>query len=145
MKTWVWRHLGVFLGFAALSGVGWLCDFLTFAFLVKFLAVPGSVANFVSSYVGVTFVWIFSLHAVFEVGGPRKNIFLLVYWAFQFFSISAYSALIQQGAIHLVRFGPGMFSQSDLLLLSKIIVTPFNRLTNFIFMKFLTGYMKSAR
>lgn len=132
----------LFIGFAFLSGFGWLCDFFTFTLLVKLIHAPNFIANFVSSFVGVTFVWFVSLKMVFKRSGDAQNTFLVVYWCFQFVSILAYSQLLHMTA--------GALPDVDLMaqlrhnpeIAAKIIITPFNLVTNFLFMKFLTGFMQ---
>ncbi|WEF32952.1 GtrA family protein [Pseudoduganella chitinolytica] len=125
----------LFLRFLFLSGLGWLCDFATFALLVRGLGVAPFEANFASSYVGVTFVWFTSLKTVFRRDGTRQG--LLAYWGYQFISIFAYSQLLQVVAGTLHGWVPGMEG-----LCAKILVTPLNLVTNFLFMKILTRSMR---
>jgi putative flippase GtrA len=136
------RIAKIFFIFTLLSGFGWLCDFLTFSLLIKLFDVKIFTANFLSSYVGVTLVWFVSLNTVFKHSGKGSSTFLLVYWCFQFVSILAYSQLLHMVAIII----PGMiqFAQvaSNPEIAAKIIITPFNLVTNFIFMKFLTRFMR---
>lgn len=132
----------LFLRFAGLSGLGWLCDFLAFVMLVKLVEAPNFIANFLSSYVGVTFVWVTSLKVVFKRSDNRGRTFLALYWSFQFVSIMAYSQLL-----HIVASAVPNIDQLELFNVSsgiaaKIIVTPFNLVTNFLFMKFLTRFMR---
>lgn len=132
------RH---FIGFVILSGLGWLCDFATFTLLVKELGVVDGVANIVSSYVGVTFVWFTSLKTVFKGCGDGRNAYLLVYWGFQLLSILAYSTFLHEVANSLRNFwvwGPG---KQEVEMAAKVIVTPFNLVTNYLFMKLLTRFM----
>lgn len=135
------RHFAKFL---VISGLGWLCDIATFTLLVKLLDVPGLVANFVSSYVGVTFVWFTSLKTVFGRTGAARGRFLFAYWGFQFVSILAYSQVLHLlvGALHL----PGLptLVVANVAPAVKIIITPFNLVTNFLFMKWLTRFMQQA-
>lgn len=131
--------------FVLLSGLGWLCDFATFTLLVKFFDVPGGLANFGSSYVGVTFVWFTSLKAVFGRTGAARGRFLFSYWAFQFVSILAYSQFLQwvslgvQGAILIP------ILTMNAAITAKVFITPFNLVTNFLFMKWLTRFMQQAK
>jgi len=134
-----------FLGFALIAGIGWLLDLLCFALLVKLSTVPPVLANMISSYVGVTFVWFASLRAVFKVGGLRNQLYLILYWGYQFLSISLYSWLIQYVAKALFDAEMWGLALSSMLLIAKIAVTPVNLVTNFIFMKYLTGFMKGDR
>ncbi|WP_369916734.1 GtrA family protein [Limnohabitans sp. T6-20] len=128
----------MFFSFTLLSGLGWVCDFVTFTLLVNLSNLEIFKANFVSSYVGVTFVWFTSLKTVFKLGGKGSSIFLVVYWCFQFVSILIYSQLMHM-TVHEI---PSIFQLVKISqnpeIAAKIIITPFNLVTNFIFMKFLT-------
>lgn len=167
-----------FIGFSFWSGLGWLCDFASFTLLVKVFDTPEFMANFTSSYLGVTFVWFTSLKRVFGRTGESRGRFLFSYWGFQFVSILAYSQLLHliAGVMtielmasiinHAKIAAKIIVTPSQLLYLgtvavmaaelqaaiisnteiaAKIIVTPFNLVTNFLFMKFLTRYMRNAR
>ena len=125
-----------FIAFAFISGVGWLCDFLTFTLLISSLDINSFFANFVSSYVGVTFVWFASLKTVFEHDGAARSRHLLFYWGFQFLSILTYSKLLQLMVSMMVVDLPSAFLL-DVKEIGKIIITPFNLFTNFIFMRLL--------
>ena len=139
----VLRHkiVRMFIGFAFLSGLGWLCDFVTFTLLIKLADSPAFIANFISSYVGITFVYFISLKTVFNKEDQRKGRFLLIYWTYQFFSILAYSFLLTQVSPMLLYSFPAIFTNGNNAIAAKIIVTPVNLLTNFLFMKFLTRFM----
>ena len=134
----------LFITFVLLSGVGWLCDFVTFTLLVKLFNVHSFEANFVSSYAGVTFVWFTSLKRVFKFSGKGHSTFLLVYWCFQFVSILIYSQLLDM-IVHVI---PSVFQLAQISqnpeIAAKIIITPFSLLTNFIFMKLLTHFMRKG-
>ena len=131
--------LPLFLRFLLLSGLGWLCDFAAFALLSRGFGVPPFAANFVSSYVGVTFVWFTSLGIVFQRAGSRQA--LLLYWGYQLVSILAYSQLLQAVAATLPAALPTAW-HATAPLAAKIVVTPLNLLTNFLFMKYLTRSMR---
>ncbi|QCA05654.1 GtrA family protein [Pantoea vagans] len=132
----------LFLSFVLISGVGWLLDMLTFTVISQFFGTAPAYANFISSMVGVTYVWIVALNRVFKRRGYGKSVYLPVYWGYQGISILSYSALITQVATS--RFN---FEISELLginsgLIAKIIITGPNLLTNFLFMTLLTRFMK---
>lgn len=135
--------LAVAARFIALSGLGWLCDMATFTLLVKLAHWDAAAANIASSYAGVTFVWFTSLKAVFgRAGGGR---FLLMYWGFQFISILAYShalGLLASALAALPRAAEWAQWESYRAPAAKLLITPFNLATNFLFMKTLTGYMR---
>lgn len=135
----------MFVGFATLSGVGWLLDMATYSLAVRVLGVPVFLANFVSSYVGVTFVWFTSLKTVFKQQNGGHNVYLPIYWGFQFFSILIYSQLL-----HLLTdtmLGMTLVAGMHIYIgiIAKIVITPFNLVTNFLFMKLLVRFMLKAK
>jgi|GEM_PF-1895376 len=132
-----------FLGFGIFSGIGWLLDFATFVILLRWLSFPEFAANFVSSYVGITFVWFATLGAIFKHRQGRSGGFLLVYWGFQFVSIVIYSQVLQMIANSASNFTQLTFVAGNSGVAAKLLVTPINLITNFIFMSFLTNYMKN--
>lgn len=131
-----------FLGFLVLSGLGWLCDMLTYTALVRLAGVTPFGANVVSSYVGVSFVWFTSLDMVFRRSGAGAGRFLALYWCYQFVSIMAYSQLLQVVAA-LLAHRTGLAALHGALA-AKIVVTPLNLVTNFLFMKMLTRFVRAA-
>ncbi len=135
------KPLLIFLRFGALSGLGWVLDFGTFTILVKFLALSGPVSNFLSSYVGITFVYFASLRAVFQQSGRRTSRYLPVYWGFQLISIMIYSFLLRLvvGALSAAPMPLAAIGGEEIA--AKIIITPLNLITNFAFMRFLTRQM----
>jgi len=122
--------------------MGWLCDFATFTLLVEACGVPSAVANFGSSYVGVTFVWFVSLKAVFGRAGAARSRYLFAYWGFQFVSILAYSQLLHLVVGVLQATSLPWWVLANLPSAVKIIITPFNLVTNFLFMKRLASFMR---
>lgn len=124
--------------FVALSGLGWLCDLGTFTLLVRLGGWDAAAANIASSYVGVTFVWFTSLKTVFQRRGDSR--FLLLYWGFQLGSILAYSYLL--GLLAAALPLPAAW-QDWRALAAKIIITPFNLASNFVFMKALTRHLRA--
>lgn len=128
-----------FAGFALLSGIGWCLDFLAFTVLVKLAGLSPFAANLLSSYVGITFVWFASLRVLFDRAGHAG--FLVAYWGYQLASILAYSQLLEAVAAGLAREAGWLAAAGGAALAAKIVVTPFNLLTNFVFMKLLTRAM----
>jgi putative flippase GtrA len=135
----------MFAGFTLISGFGWLCDLLTFTLLVEAVHLQGNVANFVSSFVGVTFVWFMALNRVFLDSGPANHRFLLVYWCYQFASILAYSELLHAVAAKLLQVPWSAIIPVSLVIAAKILITPCNLVTNFLFMKLLTRHMRESK
>lgn len=136
-------RMKIFLGFVLISGTGWILDFLSFSVLTQFFDVSPAKANSVSSMIGVTYVWFVALKRVFDRGKYGGSRYLLIYWGYQFISISLYSLLISIFATSELNYVlvDRFAIPSDLA--SKIVLTAPNLLTNFVFMKFLTRFMKS--
>lgn len=81
---------------------------------------------------------------VFRRSADGRNSFLFIYWGFQFVSILAYSHLLDILAGALPDAGLPALASRNPETAAKIIVTPFNLITNFLFMKFLTRFMRHA-
>lgn len=133
----------LFLGFVLVSGVGWLLDLLSYTALTQAAGVPAGYANFMSSMVGVTYVWMVALNRLFGKGGFGKSIFLPIYWGYQAVSIFGYSVLI--ALVVTAGFNVWLSHLSHLppALVAKILLTAPNLMTNFVFMSFLTKFMKT--
>lgn len=134
----------LFLGFVLISGVGWLLDMASYAVLSQLFAVSPSYANFISSMVGVTYVWIVALNRLFDRREYGQSIYLPIYWGYQGISILTYSAIISIVAASAINSKIGQISDMPSALVAKIIITGPNLITNFIFMSFLTKFMKSS-
>lgn len=130
-----------FLRFALLSGVGWLCDFGVYSLLVLLTDIGSSSANFISSFVGVTFVYFTSLGYVFRRRDQNRKVFLTSYWAWQAASITAYSVALGLLVASLVSVQLLTELGVNIAIAGKIIITPINLLTNYMFMKWLTRFM----
>lgn len=137
-------QLPVFLRFATLSGLGWLCDLGTFLLLVNGAGVSAALANIASSLVGVTFVWFTSVGLIFGRKGARRVPFLAAYWVFQVASILCYSQFLQMVMVYFSSAAMPAWLAVNAALAAKIFVTPFNLVTNFLFMRFLTRFMEQA-
>ena len=133
----------LFLGFLLVSGVGWVLDLDSYTVLTQILDVSPGYANFASSMVGVTYVWVVALNRVFNRGGRDKYIFLPIYWAYQAVSILGYSLLISVVVVNLVDFGVDQAIMLPVAVLAKLMVTPVNLLTNFLFMTVLAKFMSA--
>mgnify|MGYP001319084142 CR=1 FL=1 len=132
----------LFLGFVLISGVGWLLDIGFYAALSQLFEMKPSYANFISSMVGVTYVWIVAISRLFDRREFGKSIYLPIYWGYQWISILAYSALITIVAASAINIKIGEILGLQFSLVAKIIITGPNLLTNFIFMTALTRHMK---
>ena len=134
----------LFLGFVLISGVGWLLDMASYAGLSQLFTVPPAYANFISSMVGVTYVWIVALNRLFDQREYRRSVYLPIYWGYQGISILAYSALISIVAASAFNSKIGQIFEMPSALVAKLIITGPNLITNFIFMSFLTKFMKPS-
>ncbi len=133
-----------FLGFVLISGVGWFLDLATYAAISQLFAVPPSCANFISSLVGVTYVWMVALNRLFERSDYGQSVYLIIYWSYQGISILAYSALISTVLTLFFNFKLDQVFEISSAVMAKIIITPPNLLTNFFFMYFLSKFMKPS-
>jgi putative flippase GtrA len=131
--------------FVIISGVGWALDMTTFAALSQYFKMTVVRANFISSMVGVTYVWIFAIGKIFNRGNYINSIYLPVYWGYQLLSIIFYSAFLSFVLSVVVQFAAGKGIGITSNLIAKIIITIPNLLTNFIFMSILTKFMKTTK
>jgi putative flippase GtrA len=132
-----------FFKFAVISGLGWLLDLIVYFVFASLLGLAVFFSNFVSSYFGVTFVYFIALAAVFKENKIQGK-FLVLYWVFQFGSIFLYSQIIGFTSNQVLKFAlPELFIEYNELA-AKILITPFNLATNFIFMKILVKKMKRS-
>jgi putative flippase GtrA len=133
----------LFLGFVLVSGVGWMLDLLSYTGLNQVAGLPAGYANFISSMVGVTYVWMVALNRLFGKGDYGKSIFLPIYWGYQAASILGYSILISLVVAAEFNIWLGQLSHLPPAVIAKILLTAPNLMTNFVFMSFLTKFMKT--
>jgi putative flippase GtrA len=138
------KSLKQFFTFGCFSAIGWMLDFIVFSLLVSLLDFNGLAANVISSTVGVTFVWFSSLKVVFGRASKGHARALYIYWGYQFFSILGYSQILYLSASELHHAIALEWIQSNVDVIAKLVVTPFNLVTNFLFMKILTRFMRSV-
>ena len=124
-----------FFGF---SGIGWLIDMTIFIILTS-LSVSEVIANLFSSFVAVTFVYFASTKKLFTNSNKKFNLKqkYIVYFVYQFFMISISSIVIGALSNLITNITTIAFLLSYKKIISKIIVTPFTMVINFIFMRFL--------
>ena len=121
--------------FIGLSGIGWLLDFGTYIILGLFYD-NHVLNNFISSWVGVTFVFIFATRKIFE-NNSKIPLFAkyLIYIAYQVVLITLVSKLL--GIIDSAIVANASW---DLIIrfsgiIAKIIITPITMVLNFFVMK----------
>lgn len=123
------------LKFVGLSGIGWLLDFGTYT-LLGFASSNVVLNNIISSWVGVTFVFIFATRNVFKnnskISLKWKYLIYLLYQLVLIFLISKLLGVINTSMenniniVLIVKFSA---------LISKILVTPITMVLNFFVMK----------
>jgi len=121
--------------FIGLSGIGWILDFCTYA-LLGFVSANASLNNVISSWVGVTFVFIFATRKVFQ---NNSRISLkwkyLIYLAYQAVLIWLISKLLGQIDLFIRANIDIALAQRFSAIIAKIVVTPITMILNFIVMK----------
>ncbi|MCQ2514859.1 MAG: GtrA family protein [Ruminococcus sp.] len=123
------------LKFIGFSGIGWILDFSVFTVLGLF---EDNVIlnNIISSWVGVTFVFIFSTKSVFQnnskISLKIKYLIYLFYQCILIFLVSNILAWVNGIIISNINFEI-ILSFSHLI--SKILITPITMILNFIVMK----------
>lgn len=123
------------LGFVGLSGIGWILDFLTYT-LLGLVSDKLFLNNVISSWVGVTFVFIFATRKVFQnnskISLKWKYLIYIVYQcALIFFS----SKLLSIIALFIVENIEVAIVISLSAIIAKILVTPITMILNFFVMK----------
>ena len=123
--------------FIGLSGIGWILDFLVYTVLgVHFAKLL--VNNMISSWVGVTFVFIFATRKVFQ---NNSRISLrwkyLIYLLYQFLLIFLISRLLAYVDTLIIENIQIVLIQKFSYIIAKIVVTPITMILNFLVMKYL--------
>ena len=123
--------------FFGLSGLGWIIDMCIFSLLTYF-GVYTILANIISSFVAVTFVYLTSTKNIFVNMNNKFNIKkkYVVYVLYQVIIVLISSTIINLIAKDLTGSNIELFVNYSKIS-AKIIVTPFTMVTNFMFMKFL--------
>lgn len=139
--------LAMALGFASLSGAGWLFDMALFSVLVSVAGFAPALANFISASIAALSVFLLSRSAVFgnRGGGARPALVYLGYtwamivvWSFAIASLAGLLATPADDGNALVG-EPSMAA-----IVAKVIVTPFSLALNFLVARFLSGNAPDA-
>ncbi len=121
--------------FVGISGIGWLLDFFTYTSL-SFCSHNIEINNIISSWIGVTFVFIFATRKVFKnnsrISLKKKY---AIYLAYQLILIYLISKLL--GYVNSYIISNIMIEEILRLstVISKVIITPITMIMNFIVMK----------
>lgn len=127
----------MFLKFFLLSGVGWLIDIFTFFVLTEFVSTSVVIANYISSFFGLTFVLFSSRKAIFDDATGWNSRQSFSYLCYHFLSISVYSFSLGALAGFLINWLGGHNILISAALVAKLIITPLNLVTNYIFIRLL--------
>ena len=129
------RLLAQAIRFVGISGVGWIFDFLTYTCLGH-ISENLILNNIISSWIGVTFVFIFATRKVFKnkskIALPWKYLIYILYQCVLIFFISK----VLNG-INIVIVS---YTDIDLIvrfsyIISKILITPITMTVNFLVMR----------
>ncbi len=121
--------------FVGLSGIGWLLDMATYTIL-GFFSKNLFVNNYISSWVGVTFVFIFSTRMVFRNNSkiPLKAKYV-IYLVYQVLLILVMSKLLTVINAFLLAHVTWELVTRFASIISKILITPITMVLNFFVMK----------
>lgn len=124
--------------FVGFSGIGWLLDFFAYTIL-GLLSSNLVLNNTISSFIGVTFVFVFATRKVFQNNGKIplafKYIIYLLYQCVLIFCVSKLLNIINGLIINGVNID---VMKKMSYIISKIIVTPITMALNFFVMKVIT-------
>ncbi len=123
--------------FFGISGLGWILDFVVYIALC--LIIPEKfINNCISSWLAVTFVFLFSTRAVFEskskIPLTIKYIIFILYQIALVCFISRILVYIDGVITQNITF---LYINNYAFIIAKIVVTPISMILNFLVMKFL--------
>lgn len=131
MKNLLWQAIS----FVGLSGIGWILDFCIFI-LLGFVSANHSINNFISSWVGVTFVFIFATRKVFKNNSKIPLwVKYIIYILYQFILISLASKVLGVVDSFIVTNISWAIVVKFSGIIAKIFITPFTMVLNFFVMK----------
>lgn len=121
--------------FIGLSGIGWILDVTTYTVL-GVISANLVLNNTISSWVGVTFVFLLSTRIVFKNNSkiPLKWKYV-IYLLYQCVLIFFISKLLNRVNIYLLTHVTLAVVKNFSTIISKILVTPITMVLNFIVMK----------
>ena len=123
------------ISFIGLSGIGWILDFCTYTGL-SFVSNNLVLNNIISSWIGVSFVFIFATRKVFKNNSNHSLVLkYLLYIAYQMVLIYCISKLLSGINIFIINNIKMEIIRRFSLIISKIVVTPITMILNFFVMK----------
>ena len=121
--------------FVGISGIGWLLDFFTYTSL-SFCSHNIVINNIISSWIGVTFVFIFATRKVFKnnsrISLKKKYAIYLAYQLILMYLISKLLGYVNSYIISNIMIEEILRLST---VISKVIITPITMIMNFIVMK----------
>lgn len=121
--------------FFGLSGIGWLLDFVVYAIIGVYSA-NLLVNNIISSWAGVTIVFIFATRQVFKNNSKIplywKYLIYILYQCILIFAISKLLNIINSLIVENIDW---VIVGSFAPIIAKILVTPITMILNFFMMK----------
>lgn len=125
------------ISFFGLSGIGWIIDMCIYSIMSNF-NIQTIIANIISSFVAVTFVYTTSTKKIFKNINKDFNVKkkYIVYIVYQILIVLISSTVINFLSNEIINCEIGIISHYYKIF-AKIFVTPFTMITNFVFMKFL--------
>ncbi len=121
--------------FFGISGIGWLIDFTSYTIMTSLLKIDIMIANIISSFFGITFVYLVSTRKLFQNNSKYNlKVKYVAYILYQIVFVLLTSYIMTLIKKYLLGFDIN-FVINYVDIITKIIVTPFTMLINFIVMK----------
>lgn len=121
--------------FIGLSGIGWILDFCIYMGL-GFVSSKLFINNIISSWVGVTFVFVFSTRKIFQnKSGISLKCKYMIYILYQCVLILLISKLLNIINITILNYIASDIVVRFSFVIAKIFVTPITMVLNFLVMK----------
>lgn len=121
--------------FFGISGAGWILDFIIYNILSGIFKINVDTSNFISSLIGVTFVFFISTRKLFinksKINTKVKYIIYIVYQLILIFIASRIMVILKA---YLSEVNLKLIV-NNISIVVKIIITPFTMIINYIFMK----------
>ena len=123
------------IGFIGISGIGFIIDFIIYNVLSSLLPINVNICNMISSFIGVSFVFIVSTRKIF-INNSKIDIKLkyIIYIVYQLILISLVSYIMLILKNYLLSIDVDLITKYVNIIV-KIIITPFTMIINFIVMK----------
>ena len=122
------------------SGIGFILDFIAYTLLTQLLDFSVLKANFISSLIGATFVFIVSTHKIFESSNSQVSIYLkyaayILYQLLLIYLVSLLGEAINTFIIGHISFRLIVRSSK---LICKVLITPITMTCNFFVMRYVS-------